>query len=52
MGAEDKAVTIYLHDTHARDDIQQKLARKIYPCAGCQNCYDDATCIVQHVIVT
>ena len=42
----------YLHDTLARDDVQQKQAHKSYPCAGCKNCYDDATCIVQHVIVT
>ena len=40
----------YLHDTLARDDVQQNQAHKIYPCAGCKNCYDDATCIVQHVV--
>ena len=40
----------YLHDTLACDDVQLIQAHKTYTCAGCKNCYDDARCIVQHVV--
>ena len=40
----------YLHDTLARDDVQQIQAHKSYSCAGCKNCYDDIICIVQHIV--
>ena len=38
----------YLHGTLAHDDAQQTRAHKNYPCAGCKNCYEDQTCVVQH----
>ena len=40
----------YLHITLASDDGRQKEAHKTFPCVGCKNCYDDATCVVQHSI--
>ena len=40
----------YLHVTLARDDGRHINAHKSFPCVGCQNCYDDVTCVVQHNI--
>ena len=40
----------YLHVTLARDDEHQSRAHKNYPCAGCKNCYDDITCVVEHTV--
>ena len=40
----------YLHVTLACDDDHQSRAHKNYPCAGCKNCYDDITCVVEHTV--
>ena len=40
----------YLHVTLASDDRRQINAHKSFPCIGCQNCYDDVACVVQHKI--
>ena len=40
----------YLHGTLARDDVQQIRAHTNYPCAGCKNCYQDETCVVEHTV--
>ena len=38
----------YLHVTLARDDEQRNKTHKSFPCAGCKNCYDDISCVVQY----
>ena len=40
----------YLHVTLVCDDVQANNAHKTFPCSGCHNCYDDKTCVVQHII--
>ena len=40
----------YLHVTLARDDEQQSRAHKNYPCAGCKNCYEDVTGVVEDIV--
>ena len=40
----------YLHATLAQDDEQQNKARKVFPCAGCKNRYEDQNCVVQHIV--
>ena len=40
----------YLHVTLVRDDDHTNDAHKNFPCAGCQNCFDDRTCVVEHVV--
>ena len=40
----------YLHVTLARDDGRQMEAHKYFPCAGCKNCFEDMSCVVQHMI--
>ena len=38
----------YLHVTLASDDGHESQAHKSFPCYGCKNNYDDATCVVKH----
>ena len=38
----------YLHVTLARDDEHRNKTHKSFPCAGCKNCYDDISCVVQY----
>ena len=40
----------YLHVTLVHDDRQQVQAHKYFPCASCNNCYEDMSCVVQHMI--
>ena len=42
----------YLHIdvTLACDDVNTNNAHKVYPCSGCQNYYEDQTCVVKHVV--
>ena len=40
----------YLHVTSVHDDDKKNEAHKNFPCYGCKNCYDDRTCVVQHVV--
>jgi hypothetical protein len=42
----------YLHVTLALDDGQVNRAHKYFPCAGCKNCFDDISCVVQHELNT
>ena len=40
----------YLHVTLVSDDDQAKDAHKNFPCLGCHNCFDDRSCVVQHIV--
>jgi hypothetical protein len=40
----------YLHVTLAHDDGQENEAHKSFPCYGCKNIFNDATCVVKHKV--
>ena len=42
----------YLHSdvTLACDDGEPNKAHNSFPCSGCRNCYEDRTCVVQHIV--